>query len=864
MLIKNPDKTRIISNIRSILGRLEKRMLLIFCLVLCFLLGVIAHKEGVFEKIKETTLYKIVRRPQNVLKGLTARPERISIDIGYRDFQKLAYKRQVALANRILITSPDDYVPVEIRHKDKIVRAKIRLKGDLVDQLEGIKWPFRIVIRGENTLLGMKVFSIHTPSARDYLYEWLLHKAMKREDVIALRYDFIDVTINGKHLGIYALEEHFEKRLIEDNQRREGVIICFSEDSDIRNIGHFGWPTYKRIDFYSADIDLYRPTKTLGDPVLRKQFMLAKDSLESFRRGELELSDVFDCKVLARYLALLDLFNARHAAKYGNLKFYYNPVTSKLEPICFDAEYVGNENFADEGIYAENWYEDYLNLGGVFFKDKGLYRLYMQELARISEASYLDNLFNGIDEELKTKLNIVYSEYPVFHFEKERFYRKQLYIKKILDLPTVIDAYFVKYSQDAGKKVIELNIANTRPIPVRIVSVDLSDEVKFPVEARERIIQSSVPKKPLNIERVEFVLPQDFEWKEEYVNKLNVNYALVGLKKLRTEKVIPWIDLDEDLIGNDPLRQAPNIQEFGFLSLDAETKKIFVKPGNQNIDKNLIIPRGYKLVCAEGTRLDMSNSSKIISYSAIEFIGSEEKPIFINSEGSTGGGIVVIDAEEKSILKHVIFDSLSKPSEGYWELTGAVTFYQSPVRIYQCQFSNNNSEDSLNIIRSDFLIERTLFKNSSFDALDVDFGRGKITDSSFVDCGNDAIDFSGSLVELERVLVKTAGDKGLSVGEKSKVSANKLEVEDAEFGVACKDASEVNIDNIAISNCSIGLALYQKKSEFGPAFMNIRELIMTKVHEPYLVQAPSGLNVKGKTIKSDQEHVKGILDKYLK
>ena len=92
MLIKNPDKTGIISNIKSILGRFKKkRMLFVSYLALCFLLGVIAHKEDVFEKIKETGLYKVVRRPQNVLKGLFfARPERINIDIGYKDFQKLA------------------------------------------------------------------------------------------------------------------------------------------------------------------------------------------------------------------------------------------------------------------------------------------------------------------------------------------------------------------------------------------------------------------------------------------------------------------------------------------------------------------------------------------------------------------------------------------------------------------------------------------------------------------------------------------------------------------------------------------------------------------------------------------------------
>ena len=35
--------------------------------------------------------------------------------------------------------------------------------------------------------------------------------------------------LNGKNLGIYALEEHFDKALIESNKFREGPILKFDE-----------------------------------------------------------------------------------------------------------------------------------------------------------------------------------------------------------------------------------------------------------------------------------------------------------------------------------------------------------------------------------------------------------------------------------------------------------------------------------------------------------------------------------------------------------------------------------------------------------------------------------------------------------
>ena len=46
--------------------------------------------------------------------------------------------------------------------------------------------------------------------------------ALRREGLIALRYRFHELFVNGESFGIYAFEEHFGKRLIENNGRREG------------------------------------------------------------------------------------------------------------------------------------------------------------------------------------------------------------------------------------------------------------------------------------------------------------------------------------------------------------------------------------------------------------------------------------------------------------------------------------------------------------------------------------------------------------------------------------------------------------------------------------------------------------------
>ena len=80
-------------------------------------------------------------------------------------------------------------------------------------------------------------------------------------------------------------------------------------------------------------------------------------------------------------------------------------------------------------------------------------------------------------------------------------------------------------------------------------------------------------------------------------------------------------------------------------------------------------------------------------------------------------------------------------------ITGAVTFYDSPVQISNCIFIDNRSEDSLNIISSEFTIKDSEFLNSKSDALDIDFSNGYFENLVFDNSGNDGLDISGAKVK---------------------------------------------------------------------------------------------------------------------
>ena len=54
--------------------------------------------------------------------------------------------------------------------------------------------------------MGMRKFVLMNPKVRYGLYDWLGHELMKHEDLISLRYKFINVSLNGEDKGIYVLE----------------------------------------------------------------------------------------------------------------------------------------------------------------------------------------------------------------------------------------------------------------------------------------------------------------------------------------------------------------------------------------------------------------------------------------------------------------------------------------------------------------------------------------------------------------------------------------------------------------------------------------------------------------------------------
>lgn len=794
-----------------------------------------------------------IKIPFNWIAARFAQPERLTIDINFENYQRLAYNRERALALGVLVATDEDYVPATLTYQGKHVKANVRLKGDNTDHIAGDKWSLRLKIKGDETLMGMKTFSIQAPERRRDLLEWIYLQALRDERVLALRYDFVEVVINGEKMGVYAVEEHFDKYLVESQGRLDGPLLKFDAEEKrdqtfIREQTNYSRIFSDAVDFYPASvISVYKPS-TLADPLREQQFNEAKNLLESWRSGRMKTSNVFDQEKLATYFAVTTLLGGHHASLWSNIVFYYNPVTSRLEPIGSDAE-IGNLIYQGVSLYAPPCFEDELNCTipegdyfGRVFSDRAFYKSYIQELERISTQEYLDEYFLRHEGELKTYTQFIHRERPSYHLFREQFYDNQAYLQSTLNPVKPVNAYFQEATPSIG--TVQLYVGNAHELPIDITGLWYNTtelQIEYPV-----ILHRLTPGGITEYVPITFFIPYGFSWQEGMQSSLQVEYRVVGTARTHREPVIPWSYIQEDFPQESFLARQSNAEEFSFLNVDKALKTVTVAQGNWNVDQSIIFPHGYTTVMNAGTVIDLTANSTLLFYGPVQFKGMEGSPIVLTSSDKSARGVVVLQAQKPSSVSYTRFENFQEPLQGNWHLTGAVTTYESPIVFDHAYFGNMDAEDALNVKRSSVVLKNSVFNQTKSDCFDLDFGTGDVLSSSFYACGNDGVDLSGSTVKVKDIYVYGQGDKGISSGENSTIVVYNAHIENGYIGMASKDLSFFTVQNATLVGNEYGLALYQKKSEFGAGTMNAYDITFQSNTHDYIKDKFSILSIDNK------------------
>lgn len=838
-----------------------------------------------------------------------ARLPTLSLTIAPQDLGRLQAARDEALRRGVLEQRADGMVPVQVRLGEASTAGEARLKGDLADHIDSDKWSLRLEL--DAPIAGMRRFSVQHPKTRGFVTEWLCLETGRREGLLAPRTAYWNVEINGTGKGVYFVEEHFGKELLEAQGRRDGPIVRFTEETmwsawrqhDWRGTGTMPLAAARAMSLVSAAVAgygerrlqqvaelnerLHRSLMMLRDlqrahtATLQTSPLLAAQALHE-QQGRV-LDDVFAADAVGRMLAVYALHGAWHGLGWHQMRCYHDPVRDRLEPVLFDT---GANPLARPAELLISSSE-----AALFTGSDAAYEAAFEALGRMIEPAYLAELVRELRPRLAVPVAAMQAEgmWPDSLDLDTMFERwlpeRAAALRRILAPAAAADfaatAAPVRTADGTDAWVLEVEAWSTTDAPVRLLGFRFGNgrelpagdlllgpcgadggrepwlrpggEVQLPRGGTRLCLRVPLDTRLVHLgfaKALRAALRQELEPDRAVDVEVAVRYRLLGVEGGREHPLVPR-RLDGPITGRP---RAPSHEEcrrrHPFLE-DEGDGVLAVPAGRHEVLGDLLLPERVALRLHPGAELRLQPGA-VLSCERLLAEATAEQPVVLAPRDEARGwaGIMVIDGSEPSVLQHVEVRGTTALQRGAWQSPGGVTFYRSPVEIRACRILDSRCEDALNVVGAAMTMAGTTIAGATSDLFDGDFVTGTIEDCEFADSVGDGVDVSGSRLEVRRCRFRAVGDKALSVGEDTRLRAVDIAVESASIGVAAKDRSEVEIEGLRVGAVAhFGLAAYVKKAEYGPARITARAVELP-ADVRHLCQTGSTIDLDGAVLPS--------------
>ena len=619
-------------------------------------------KTSFFYYFSKAGRYEYLYLPNIAIKALKSnfyKIDKVNLEITFEDMLMLENVRKKAILvgtdNALPDSSQMPNVKVNIIFKDKKYRGDIRLKGDRqIHYVDKNKSSYKIELDRDQYILGIKKFSIQKPRVRNYIHEWIFHEMAKDFNIIKIKYEFVDLFINGENKGLYVIEEGFGKELIERNERRNGPIFGLDENVYLGNDN----PVFEIYNkkYWNKDENL---------PLAKT----ASQKLRDFFKDEIELEKVFDLEKWAAFFAVMDMSQNYHGAFLKSVKFYYNPLNGLFEPIPFDGHRL-KHNYRKYHLNYDNrllidYVEHSLNnnsfqfswIQKFFYKNnkinQNFYGLYLDNLNIISSDNYINKFLSKNLKEIEEINAHIYADY--FYFDNTSDYGVGLYYFLLNDFKH--QAKSIKEKLKIQRKIQVLKKGKSKfLIKNYYKNYGFFFVDKFICSKNNENFEIKINQNLNNFSDTIIELPQKLtrNLKCTHVNFIN---------KYNKNSILLKIDYINSKHSYDLFKQYdPRIIEKYFVK---KGTNFFLIKDEIKIDQNLYIPNGFKFVIKPGQKILLTNNAFIISNSPWFVGGESEQTNIIGEKNNFGGGILITDTNRKSIFQNVKFAYLNGVKKKY-------------------------------------------------------------------------------------------------------------------------------------------------------------------------------------------------------
>lgn len=785
----------------------------------------------------------------------------LTIKMNPTDYRLLLEPIPAWEAAGVKLPNMQDWVKAKFFFENQEWPVKVKLAGKRPDHWEDTRKSLSVKFTKDNLFLGQREIRLYPPYYKGGIVTGeLMDRLARKLDLITPRSEYVVLNFNGIDQGVYFMVEDYRKEMIAWNDRPDTSPLYDLENENYHLFGHTIIDDgLRRTANFASLVKTEGKIREMADRRIAECLDWAFNGTEQDHISG--AGKYLDLEKFAAFEAIRSLYHDEHG-KIGSSRLYYNPTNGKIEPVLWDAyipvnwlssspeAQVASRRFPLREPYEFNQ----------FLRDPKGYLLYNRALYELIRDDSVIKLYDEIYEKVRRE----YLSSPVRKLEVKIGYlaKKELenpriflesniqHIRNTLEGKNLDQGVFILIFNDSPKKTLRFDMETLSVSEISLTQVNLP----FPCVGTGRPITATLfadtnGNRSLDLKDrmlAEAICEKDMLHfrgiDERYVSPRDSSFLpLITRAVLFVTWDAPDVSLENDSLEKTEFHfanlvtktqlQAPlwvrAITDFTTNSYEAKVYPSFIRfdgnrisflPGRHTVSKSLVFPRGLPVTIPAGTHLLMDEGVSLLVRGDLTIAGQERQPVVIESADPQKpfGTLAILKANV--VIDHL---ELKNGSEAYLDgvyFIGQMNVYHGDLTLMNSRIAHSHSDDGLNVKYGLVKILNNHFENNSFDALDLDYCTGEIAENVFINAmtpDGDGIDLSGSTLLLRGNTIRGFGDKGISIGERSRPVIFDNLIDGNNIGIAIKDLSETEIYSSTISGNQTGISLYQKKPHFG-------------------------------------------------
>lgn len=753
-----------------------------------------------------------------------------------------------AMASNLPDSAKKTYYPAYLRFPDnRWRRIKYRFRGRNLWHWHPEKPSLRLKLPKKNPIGLQRHINLINPEDRAMVSNVLGDDIAKSMGVLTLNPEFVRLFINNRFFGVYHQTLREDEGMLLANRRVPGPIY----------IGDHLNPRWRHDDFETVS-KLQGSARTAPLEIMIDA-LYQKSGPEQFDN----LWEVLSFDKLARWDATMKVVGGNHTDFKHNNLFYFDPRLGQIEPVTTDINGHGMLNYPvsyerrkvpyiprfdfplDERItpvtnialrdprfrHARNKYiAEAINGVGSIGRQNEILDSYYANI----DADVRADIHKGALESVKAsgfRLPFSNGQYEEAKFNIREWIKKR---NKFLTSELETQSVSAKVAPADSKGDVLFTYEVSGHTAIRFDPTALKASLKADIELTGdgfSEVSSPLLLYPGLQENKDRSYPRMAVRFPKFNFRPGRQYYLFSVSGISQKQVMKRLagSLKSDLTGRSI---APDVISVGSIDpsrieydknsihpwLLPSIKKdiVTIGPGNVDIRETLIITAGQTLRVLAGTNVRMGAGVSIISKGKVLIEGTQQQPVLIRpaDEEMPWGGILIQGSKSAgSAIRHAHISGGTTAGYSHVQNSGMISVYGSDRFSLEDStiMKNTGHDDTLHVVYGNAEIQRSSFRDCFSDCIDVDFVNLKAMEIDIYNPGNDGIDFMDSSAKLNGISIDGAYDKALSIGERSSVEADNVEIFRSQTGIAVKDASFLRLEGSKLKENEIAMDIYNKK-----------------------------------------------------